>query len=332
MKMPRPMTRLRSPSPSEAAPKSGASGAHHLVVELLGVDEVGVGVVAAEVGQGGAVADGARRRAEAVLEDLGGVGAGDGGHGVEGHAEAAGEHGADGGEVEERLHQLGVVGDGVDDLDGHVAELLGADLVEVEVGGVEDLVLVDLLGALVDRLGDPLGGGAAVADVVLDAEVFLRAAGVVAGGEDDAAVGAVLADDVGGGGGGEDAALPDQHPAEAVGGGHLQRDLDDLAVEVAAVAADHQRLAGEVLQAVEDRLDEVLHVVRLLEVRNLLAQAGGAGLLVVVGLWSDTCRSCWSLPAGGRRRGRRRRRRCGPRRRPPSCPGAGARSRRRGRA
>ena len=123
-------------------------------------------------GKGRAVADGARRGAEAVLEDLGGVGAGDGGHGVEGHAEAAGEHGADGGEVEEGLHQLGVVGDGVDDLDGHVAELLGADPVEVEVGGVEDAVFVDLLGALVDRLGDPLGGGAAVADVVLDAEVF----------------------------------------------------------------------------------------------------------------------------------------------------------------
>ena len=248
------------------------------------MDEVRVGVVAAEVGQGRAVADGARGGAEAVLEDLGGVGAGDGGHGVEGHAEAAGEHGADGGEVEERLHQLGVVGDGVDDLDGHVAELLGAEPVEVEVGGVEDLVFVDLLGALVDRLGDALGGGAAVADVVLDAEVLVRAAGVVAGGEDDAAVGAVLADDVGGGGGGEDAALADEHAAEAVGGGHLQRDLDDLAVEVAAVAADHQRLAGEVLERVEDRLDEVLDVVRLLEVRDLLAQAGGAGLLVVVGL------------------------------------------------
>jgi hypothetical protein len=45
--------------------------------------------------------------------------------------------------------------------------------------------------------------------------------------------------------------------------GHLQRDLDDLAVEVPPVAADHQRLALEPVQAVEDRLDEVLDVVRL---------------------------------------------------------------------
>ena len=283
MKMPRPMTRLRSPSPSEAAPKSGRLDRHHQVVERLGVHEVRVGVVAAEVGLGLAVADGAGGRAQAVLEDLGGVGAGDGVHGVEGHGEAALEHRADRGEVEQRLHQLGVVGDRVDDLDGHAAEVAGADRVEVDVGGVEDAVFGDGFRAGVDRLGDLLRRRAAVADVVLDAEVLGRAAGVVAGREDDAAEGAVLADDVGGGGRREDAAAADEDAAEAVGGGHLQRGLDDLAVEVAAVAADDQGLALEAFEAVEDRLDEVLDVGRLLEVRDLLAQARGAGLLVVEG-------------------------------------------------
>ena len=247
------------------------------------MDEVRVGVVAAEVGLRLAVEDGAGRGAQPVLEDLVGVGAGDGAHRVEAHGEAALEHRADRGEVEQRLHQLGIVGDRVDHLDGHAAEVAGAGRVEVDVGRVEDAVLGYGFGAGVDRIGDLLRRRAAVADVVLDAEVLGRPAGIVAGREDDAAEGAVLADDVRGGRRGEDAAAADEDAAEAVGGGHLHRDLDDLAVEVAAVAADHEGLALEALEAVEDRLDEVLDVVRLLEVRHLLAQARGAGLLVVEG-------------------------------------------------
>jgi hypothetical protein len=239
-------------------------------------------MVPAEVGQGHPVAHGARHRPEPALQDLRGVGARHRVHGVEGHAEAAGEHGADGVEVEERLHQRGVVGDRVDHLDRHRPERPLAERVDVHVRRVGHLVLVDLARAVEDRLGDALRRRTAVADVVLDAEVLVRAAGVVAGREHDAAEGAVLADHVRGGGRRQDAALADQHPAEAVGGRHLQRDLDHLAVEVAPVAADDQRLALVPLQAVEDRLDEVLHVVRLLEVRHLLAQARGAGLLIVV--------------------------------------------------
>src|SRR5690606_9636158 len=60
--------------------------------------------------------------------------------------------------------------------------------------------------------------------------------------------------------------------------------LDDLAVVVAAVAAQHQRLALEPVQRVEDRLDEVLCIVFLAEHRHLLAKARRAGFLVVIGL------------------------------------------------
>ncbi len=70
------------------------------------------------------------------------------------------------------------------------------------------------------------------------------------------------------------------------------RGLNGLAVEVSAVAADHQVLAFEAVEAVEDRLDEVLDVMRLLEMRDLLAQPRGAGLLVVEG------RGGYSLHAG----------------------------------
>ena len=40
------------------------------------------------------------------------------------------------------------------------------------------------------------------------------------------------------------AVLPHQHAVKTVGGGHAQDDLDGGAVEVTAVAADDQRLAG----------------------------------------------------------------------------------------
>ena len=91
--------------------------AHHLVVEMLGVDEVGVGMMAAEIRQRHEVARRALGRAEPVLEDLLAVGAGHRMHGVEAHAEAACEHLADRREVEQRLHQRGIVGDRIDHLD-----------------------------------------------------------------------------------------------------------------------------------------------------------------------------------------------------------------------
>jgi hypothetical protein len=89
-KMPLPMIRLRSPSPSEAAPKSGASSAIIVVVEGVGMHEVGVGMVAAEIGQRHEVQHRALARAEAVFEDFLGIGAGHRAHGVEDDAEATG--------------------------------------------------------------------------------------------------------------------------------------------------------------------------------------------------------------------------------------------------
>ena len=167
--------------------------------------------------------------------------------------------------------------------DDHAADILAADAIEIDVGNIGDLVAVDDLGALVDGVGDLFRRRAAIADIVLDAEVFGRAAGIVAGRQHDAAEGLVFADDVRGGGRRQDAALADHHLAEAIGGGHLDGDLDDFAVVVAAVAADHQALALIAFERIEDRLDEVLGIVRLLEYGNLLAEAGRARLLVRIG-------------------------------------------------
>jgi len=131
----------------------------------------------------------------------------------------------------------------------------------------------------IHRLGDLFGGRAAVADVVFDAEVAVRAAGIMAGREHDAAEGAVLADHAADGRRGQDTALSDQDAAHAVGGGHVQDGLDGAAVEVTAVAAEYESLAGEVAQGKEDGFDKVLEVARLLEFGHLLAQARGARTL-----------------------------------------------------
>ena len=80
-------------------------------------------------------------------------------------------------------------------------------------------------------------------------------------------------------GSGEDAATPHQGPCDTVGGGHAQDELDRLTVVEAPVAAHHQGAAVEAILGVENGLDEVLQVMRLLEDLDLLAQPGGPGAL-----------------------------------------------------
>jgi len=132
---------------------------------------------------------------------------------------------------------------------------------------------------LVDRVGDLLGRRAAVLDVVLDAEVALGTARVVAGREHDAAMTGVLADHAAHGRRRQDAAAAHQHLLDAVRGGHAQDGLDRLAIEIAAVAAHHQVTALAFAQGQEDGFDKILEVAGLLELGHLLAQARGAGTL-----------------------------------------------------
>ena len=140
---------------------------------------------------------------------------------------------------------------------------------EIDIGRVDDLVAVDHLGARKHRVGDLFGRRPAIADIVLDAEIAVRPARIVAGRQDEPAERLVVADDVAGGRASTGcppcptSTLPNPLAA-AMRDGLLDGDV----VEVAAVAADHQRLALEALEAVEDRLDEVLDIVGLLETRR----------------------------------------------------------------
>ena len=87
------------------------------------MDEVRIGVMAAEIRQRVEVPRGTLRRAKPAFQDLLGIGAGHGVHGVKRHAEAALEHGRDRREVEQAFHQFGIVSNGIDHLDRHAASL-----------------------------------------------------------------------------------------------------------------------------------------------------------------------------------------------------------------
>ena len=259
----------------------------HDIHQLMRPDRVRVGVAAAEIGQGRAVHHRALGCAETAFQDRRGIGPGDRVHGVEAHGESAGEHRRDGVEVEEILHQRGIGGDRVDDLDHHVAQMRLALGRKVDPGLVGDAVEVDLLRAGVDFLGHALGRGAAVGAVVLEPEVLVRAAGVVRCRQDQPAVGLPLADQVRGGGRREQTAAPDDGARRAVGGHHPQDRDDGGVVEVAPVAAHHEGLAVDPADPVEDRLHVVLEIAGLHEDPCLLAQAAGAGFLALDGRRPD---------------------------------------------
>ena len=79
----------------------GRIGTHHFVVEMLGVDQIGVRMMPAEIRQRHEIARSAFRRAEPVLQYFLRVGPGHGMHGVEAHAEARLEFRADRVEIEQ---------------------------------------------------------------------------------------------------------------------------------------------------------------------------------------------------------------------------------------
>ncbi len=243
--------------------------------------------MAAEVGQRRPVDHRSGARLQFALEDRMRIRTGDGVQPVEPHTEARGEEIADRVEVEQRLHQREILRDRVDDLDLGPLDLDGPEAVDVDVRGVRDLVRRDRLGVGEDRFGDVLRGGSAGADVVLDAEIAVRAAGIVARRQDDPAKGGERANQRRDGGGGENASLADDDAAEAVRRGDLDHDLDRLAVEKAPVAAEDERFPLKALERIESRLNEVFEIVRLLEDRDLLAQTRSARPLVGERLGGD---------------------------------------------
>jgi len=143
---------------------------------------------------------------------------------------------------------------------------LGNEKALTHLRQVDELVLLDGLGDLVDRVGHSLRRRSTVLHVVLDSEVGVGSSGVVRGSEEDTTGSLAVTDDMRDGGGGEDAVLSDDELRDAVTGGELDDLLDDLGRVVASVTTDDEgSVLGTSRDGGEDRLDEVLGVVLLLE-------------------------------------------------------------------
>src|ERR1019366_5864182 len=131
-----------------------------------------------------------------------------------------------------------------------------------------------------DRFGDFFRRGSAVGGVVLDAEIPVRPARIMAGGQDDTAISRIFSNHAGSSGGGKYAALTDQYMPETIGGRHLENDLNRYPIVITTVTAQHQRCTRRGSDGVEDGLHEIFQIVRLLKGRNALAQPGSAGVLI----------------------------------------------------
>ncbi len=192
---------------------------------------------------------------------------------------------ADRRKVEQAGHEVAVDRHGIDDPHLCRADKSLAEMIDVHIRRFDGLVALDHLAVGENGLGDLFRGRAAGGNIVFDAEIGVGAARIVARRKHDAAEGFFVADHRRRGGGGQNSGAPDDDFAKPVGDRHFQNDLDGLAIEVTAVAADHQRLALKPFQRRKDRLDEIGEIVRLLENLGFLAQAGRARTLVIERSW-----------------------------------------------
>ena len=182
------------------------------------------------------------------------------------------------------MHQLNVVGHGIDDLDANIADHRRAELAQIDIGAIGRRIAADGLRIGVNRVGDFFRRRAAVVHIEFNAEVAVRPARVVTGRENHAAKCAVFANDMRYGGRGQDAVLTDEDAREALRHRHFDDQLNRGVVVKATVAADHQRFAGKAvfgLDRRENRGDEVRQIVRLLKHGYFFAQTAGTRFLSV---------------------------------------------------
>ena len=93
----------------------------------------------------------------------------------------------------------------------------------------------------------------------------------------------MLADDAGHGRRRQQSVLADHDLSEAIRRRHAQYGLNRRGIVIAPIPTDDQQLAGIIVEAVENRLDEVLQVTRLLKYRDLFPQTRGSRFLSLPG-------------------------------------------------
>lgn len=145
--------------------------------ELVGVHEVGIGVTAAKVRLRLAVHCAAGGQTELLDEDIHTVGTSHTVHAVEQDLEVlvGAEELLDQIEIEDLLHHGHIIGGRVNDLNLEGTVVLGANGGGIDIRNIEVFVGSEGLGSLEDLVGNALGGGSAVGQVVLNTKVVLGA-------------------------------------------------------------------------------------------------------------------------------------------------------------
>ena len=234
----------------------------------------------AEVFLGCSVADAAGGGPQQLFEQTGGVGARHSMHGVKRQGEVAADQVANLIKVEQLLHQGDEVIDAVDHLNLHGTDRVQTGCLQRDRWGLHDRVLLQGLGAVIDRIGERSRRWSTVGTVHLHTEVAVCPAGVVGGGQDDSADGLALANQIGGGRSGEDSSGGHDHFAEAMGCSHAQDHIDGATVAVTTIAPQDQGSPLHTRQGSEHGFNEALQVVRLLELPAAFTEARRAGFLV----------------------------------------------------
>ena len=117
-------------------------------------------------------------------------------HGVKRQGEVAADQVANLIKVEQLLHQGDEVIDAVDHLNLHGTDRVQTGCLQRDRWGLHDRVLLQGLGAVIDRIGERSRRWSTVGTVHLHTEVAVCPAGVVGGGQDDSADGLALANQI----------------------------------------------------------------------------------------------------------------------------------------
>ena len=150
--------------------------------------------------------------------------------------------------------------DRVDDFGNHAPKALRPDGAKIDVGRVQRPVFGDLPGTGMNRLGDGFRSGTTVGHVVLDPEIPVPAAGIVARRQDQSTIRLQVPDDCGGSGRGQQT-FPAHHDTPcAVGRRHPEDPLDRLGIEEPAVAPKDQGPSRQRSDRVEHRLHVVFEI------------------------------------------------------------------------
>jgi hypothetical protein len=118
---------------------------------MFEIEEIGIGMMTAEIGQRRRVHDGALRRPQAVFQNLYGIRPGDSRHRIKAHAESGQEQICDPVKINERLHQGLVITHAIDDRHFHIAKLTRTEPIKIDIGGLDNLERLNGSGARKNR-------------------------------------------------------------------------------------------------------------------------------------------------------------------------------------